>query len=108
MDAGALDALMSRIGERSLEQDDLLHTAWMVRSSDVPVDRLFERLVDNCLELLFLELEFRRVVGDIDDEVYALETSTLVSQAREAGLHPPVGLECLGLGPAEADVDDRG
>ncbi|MBI2168080.1 MAG: hypothetical protein HYU28_01065 [Actinobacteria bacterium] len=92
-----LDELMGRIGERALQQDDLLRTAWTVRRNDDVLAELFDRLADVCLEQLFLDLEFRHIVHELDDDEYFLEVARLITQCRTAGIDPPVNLDQLDL-----------
>lgn len=94
---------MARIGERVLEQDDLLHTAWSVRGSEETAATVFDRFADACLAQLFLELEFRHVVGELDTDEFLLETARLITQCRTVGLEPPVSLDELDLD----EFDDR-
>ncbi|HVM39611.1 MAG TPA: hypothetical protein VM618_02390 [Acidimicrobiia bacterium] len=96
-----LDDVMGRIGERVLEQDDLLRTSWVMRRSHDAVETIFDRLADVCLEQLFLDLEFRHVVGELSDDDYLLETARLVTQCRTVGLQPPVTIESLDLDDAD-------
>lgn len=96
-----LDRLMGRIGERVLEQDQLLRTVWVTRSSEEASRRLFDRYADVCLEQLFLDLEFRHTVGELGDDEYVLETARLITQCRVVGLTPPVAITELDL-----DADD--
>ena len=88
---------MSRIGERVLLQDDLLRTAWIVRRNDQAVRELCDRLADVCLELLFLDLEFRHLVEELTDDEYFLEVARLITQCRTAGIDPPVRLDTLDI-----------
>lgn len=97
-----LDQLMSRIGSRVLEQDDLLRTAWTVRSNDEAQARLFDRLAEVCVEQLFLDLDFRHTVGELGDDDYLLEVARLITQCRTVGITPPVSIEELHL-----DEDER-
>lgn len=92
---------MGRIGERVLEQDDLLRTSWVMRRNGDAVETIFDRLADICLEQLFLELEFRHVVGDYDDDEYLMETARLITQCRTVGLEPPVSIDELDLDDAQ-------
>ena len=93
---------MSSIGERVLEQDDVLGTIWMVRRSDQRIlDRLFERLVAACLDQLFVQLEFEHLMGELDDEDYILAVARLVVQCRAVGLDPPVEIPEIDLTRAE-------
>lgn len=92
-----LDRLMGRIGERVLEQDQLLRTVWATRSSEETSRRLFDRYADVCLEQLFLDLEFRHTVGELDSDEYVLETARLITQCRVVGLTPPVAITELDL-----------
>ncbi len=100
-----LDHLMGRIGERVLEQDQLLRTVWATRSSEETSRRLFDRYADVCLEQLFLDLEFRHVVGELDDDEYLLETARLITQCRVVGLTPPMEITELDLDAGEDAVD---
>lgn len=105
-----MDNLMSRIGARVLEQDDLLGTIWMVRDAeDRVLDGLFERLVDACLDQLFLDLEFRHRVGELDSARYLLESARLVDQCRTVGLAPPLDVRelDLDLGAGYAPGEER-
>lgn len=97
MQRPALDGLMRRIGERVLEQDDLLFTAWSVRQNEEALESIFERLADVCLDQLFLDLEFRHTVGELSDDDYLLETAKLISQCRTVGLAPPVTIDKIDL-----------
>ncbi len=87
-----LDEVMGQIGERVLEQDDLLRTVWIVRRSDEATIPLFDRLTKVCLEQLFLELEFRHIVAELSDDDYLIEVARLVAQCRAVGVAPPAGL----------------
>jgi hypothetical protein len=104
MKHGGLDEVMGRIGERVLEQDDLLRTSWLLRRSDDGLKPLFDRLADICLEQLFLDLEFRHVVGELSDEDYLLKTARLITQCRTVGVRPPVTIEELDLGDADRRI----
>ncbi|HLG00976.1 MAG TPA: hypothetical protein VI916_10920 [Acidimicrobiia bacterium] len=97
MEHTALDKLMGRIGERVLLQEDLLRTAWAVRRNDAASEELFDRLADVCLEQLFLDLEFRHVVDELNDDEYVLEVARLITQCRTVGIDPPVKVNELDL-----------
>lgn len=81
---------MGRIGERVLEQDDLLRASWILRDDDEALVPVFDRLADVCLDQLFLDLELKHVVGDLSDDEYMHEAVRLITQCRRAGLKPPV------------------
>lgn len=97
MQRSRLDDLMGRIGERVLEQDDLLRTVFAVRRNGAAVEELFDRLVAVCLDQLFFDLEFRHVVGELGDDEYLLEVARLISQCRTVGLEPPITIDRLDL-----------
>lgn len=88
---------MGRIGERVLLQDDLLRTVWAVRRNAAAAEELFDRLADVCLEQLFLDLEFRHVVSELNDDEYVLEVARLITQCRTVGIDPPVKVNELDL-----------
>lgn len=99
---------MSRIGERVLSQDDLLRTAWAVRRNEAATRELFDRLADVCLEQLFLDVEFRHVVEELQDDEYVLEVARLITQCRTVGIDPPVKIDQLHLDGEEAVSEAEG
>jgi hypothetical protein len=79
----------------SKEQDDLLRTIALVRSNTELTVPLFDRLVDVCLEALFIELRHQREQGDLAEDQYVVEVFRLATQCREVGLVPLNFLEDL-------------
>lgn len=79
----------------SKEQDDLLRTISLVRSNTDLTVPLFDRLIDVCLEALFLDLRHLREEGDLSDDDYIVEVFRLATQCREVGLVPLSFLEDL-------------
>lgn len=101
-----LDDLMGRIGERALLQEDLLGTAWAVRKNELATVELFNRFTDVCLEQLFLDLEFRHIVAELNDDDYVLEVARLITQCRTVGIDPPVAVRDLELDLTD-EADER-
>ena len=77
------------------EQDDLLRTISLVRSNTDLTVPLFDRLVDVCLEGLFLDLRAQREEGELREDEYVVEVFRLATQCREVGLVPLSFLEDL-------------
>jgi hypothetical protein len=70
------------------EQDDLLGVLPLVRDDELLADHVFGRLVDLLVEGLFLELRYRRDVGELDQADYLDAVDELVRECRRAGLLP--------------------
>lgn len=90
-----MDELIRQSGRVTREQDDLLRTISLVRSNGELVRPLFDRLVDVCLEGLFLELRTMRNENRLSEDEYVVEVFRLAQQCREVGLIPLNFLEDL-------------
>jgi hypothetical protein len=90
-----VEELMRQATRVSKEQDDLLRTISLVRSNTELTVPLFDRLVEVCLEALFLDLRHLREEGALGDDDYIVEVFRLATQCREVGLVPLAFLEDL-------------
>ncbi len=66
--------------------DDLFATIYLVRDNSELVERLFAQLVNNLVELAFLETHLEFEAGVIDLRSYQQEIKTLTNQCERMGL----------------------
>ncbi len=84
MSAGEAHAQLSR------KIDDLLTTTYLVRDNAELVERLFDQLVSDLVQLTFLETHLDFEAGIIDLRDYQEQVETLTLQCRAVGLpHRP-------------------